>query len=152
MNFENLTNGTNCNCLKNCIENVIDTFVRKTGDSKELKIRDFKTHFERGKEVSDLKNCDEVCGNRGLSIDLWNDNSKGVLLKRYMTTFAISPKLKNHLSIVKLKTNAGKVKQSPLKDEIGGEFHHDLYKSDNFNIDFIELIDNIPLKENVSDK
>ena len=63
MTFETITQGTNCKCLKNCIENIVDTFARRTGDSKEIKIRDFRTHFERGQEVSDLKECDEVCGN-----------------------------------------------------------------------------------------
>jgi hypothetical protein len=149
MTFETITQGTNCKCLKNCIENIVDVFARRTGDSKEIKIRDFKTHFERGKEVSSLNDCDEVCGNRGLSIYLWNDNSKSAILDKHMTTVAIGPKLKNHLSLVKLKAQAGMIKNTPVKDEIDGEYHHDLYKSDSFTLDFVELVENIPLINNV---
>ena len=149
MTFENITRGTDCKCLKNCSENTVDVFARRTGDSKELKNKDFRTRFEGGKEVSDLKDCDEVCGNRGLSIDLWNDSSKDVILDRYMVTNALSPRLKNHLSIIKLKPNTGMVKRTPIKDQLGGEYHHDLYKSDNFAIEMIELIENIPLISNV---
>jgi hypothetical protein len=149
MTFETITQGTSCKCLKNCIENIVDTFARRTGDSKEIKLRDFRTPFERGKEVSDLNDCDEVCGNHGLSVDLWNDNSKGAILDRYMTTLAIGPKLKNHLSIIKLKAEAGLVKNTPVIGQIGGEYHHDMYKSDSFEINFVELIENIPLINNV---
>ena len=145
MTFENISNGTTCNCLRGCAENVKDTFARRTSESKSLKDRDFKTGYERGKEVLDLKDCSEVCGNKGLSIDLWNTQSKDKLLERYRQTYAISPKLRHHLTIIRFKVGCGKLKNTPVRNQIAGEYHYDFYKCDEFKLELIELVENIPL-------
>ena len=150
MTFDNLHENTECNCTSKSQENLTDFFARKVGKAKtELKERDFKTHHERGIMASVLDDCSEVCGKRGLSIDIWNEQTKESILQRFMTTFAISPKLKNHLSIIKFKKGAGVVKHTPVLKPIPNKHHHDFYKSDNFNLDLIELIELIPLKQNV---
>ncbi len=128
-------------------------FVRKVGKAKtELKDRDFKTHYERGIIASSPDDCSDVCGKRGLSIDIWKEDTKDTVLQRFMTTFAISPKLKNHLSIIKFKNNAGVIKHTPILKPIPNKHHYDFYKSDNFTLDLVELVELIPLRQNVQDK
>ncbi len=150
MTFNQLHENTDCDCLLETRENTENLFARKVGKAKtELKSRDFKTHYERGITVTSPDDCLEVCGKRGLSIDIWNEATKVAVLQRFMTTFAISPKLKNHLSIIKFKEGAGFVKHTPVIEPIPNENHYDFYKSDEFDLDLVELVELIPLKQNV---
>jgi hypothetical protein len=149
MTFENMAQGENCKCLKNCTENTVDIFARRTDYTKELKSRDFKCDKDKKREFPNLNDCKAVCGYYGVSIDLWNENSKDILLKRYITTASFSPQHRKNLSIIKFKESAGFIKNTPINEQIGGEYHYDLYKCDNFEIEMIELIENIPLFENV---
>jgi hypothetical protein len=148
MTFDKIAESNNCNCLNGCSEDYTNVFARKVGIAKTLKLRDFKTHHERNKVPSQLNNCKEVCGFRGISVDIWNDESKDIVLKKYFTTIAFSPKYKSNISIIKLKQDAGIVKHTPVNNPLN-EFHYDFYKSDNFVIESIELVDLIPLKTNV---
>lgn len=145
MKFENVTRGTTCTCLHGCAENTTDAFARKTSKSQALKDAHFKSDHERGKEVQNTKDCSEICGKRGVSVDLWNEDSKDDLLNRYMKTFGIAPKYKDNLSIVKFRSGCGVIKNTPTQ-LIAGKFHHDLYKCDEFAIELIELVENIPLQ------
>ena len=149
MTFTNILQGIACKCLDNCRENEENLFARRTGDTKLLKDRDFRTHHERGKVATNPEDCEEVCGLRGLSVHLWNEKSEKDLLERYMTTCGISPKVKNHLSIIKFGSGVGKVKHTPENNILAGEYHYDLYKSDTFAVDLVQLIQNIPLINNV---
>ena len=147
MNFTNLTTSTTCSCLNGAKLDTTSLFARKVGKAKSLKDRDFKSYAEKGREFNDkIQSCANVCGILGLSIDIWNDKSKEDIINRYKTTSAFSPKLKNHLSILKFKENSGKVKHTPVKEPTPNKHHFDFYKSDEFVLDeSIELVELIPL-------
>lgn len=148
MTFENLHIGTDCNCLHRAKPNSTDLFARRVGKAPDLKDRDFRTHHERSKEPDDPDNCSIVCGYRGLSVDLWNDDTKEQILNRYGITNAFAPvigKKKNQLSIIRLNEASGVVKHTPIKGPSPNPYHYDWYKCDNFDLTLVELVDLIPL-------
>lgn len=143
MEFNSISIGHSCNCLSNAIENFTDTFVRKVDATTEFKIRDFRAKYEKDNFVEiESSTCEEVCGNRCLSIDIWNDESKEYIIKKYSVTLGISPKLKpNFIGLFKLNEGSGKVKYTPNQKHGIEIYHYDLYKSDGFTIDMLELIE-----------
>ncbi|WP_025144514.1 hypothetical protein [Pedobacter jeongneungensis] len=144
MQFTKISEGNTCNCLTDTIENNTDKFVRKVTKSPTLKDRDFRTHAERGKVAEDKNDCNEVCGKNALSFEIWNSQSSDLLMKKYLTTLALSPQSKNNLCLVSFKPNSGLTKYTPDQIEYN-EFHYDFYKEDSFSIDSLELIEMIPL-------
>lgn len=147
MEFKLINNGHNCKCLSQSVENYEDTFARKVDATQDFKLRDFKTHHERGVLLED-NSCQGICGFRGISIEIWNDESKGYISNKFSLTFGISPqykKPKSQIGVFKLKEGAGKVKHTPNQKHGVEIFHYDLYKSDTFAIDMLELVEMIPL-------
>ncbi|GAB4036293.1 hypothetical protein [Spirosoma jeollabukense] len=145
MNFTTVSEGHNCNCYNNASENCVDTFARKVSDTKDLKIRDFRTHSERGL-IPDNDSCDEICGYKGLSINLWNDQSKRSVTDKFSLTLAISPMIKkpsSKIGVFKFLPDAGKVKHTPNQRNGVDTYHYDLYKSDEFVIEKVVLIEMI---------
>jgi hypothetical protein len=147
MEFNNLLSDSNCNCLTNCNQDVSSFFGVKT-NKNFLRDVDFTSHWEKsgGREESD---CEKVCGEKGKSMSITqNDktNSKEDVIKIFQQLFPVTPKYKPFLSIVKFKEDAGLIKVTPLKDN---PFHHDFYKCDTFSLTLVELVEVIPLGENV---
>lgn len=146
MNFTILSSDNSCNCHRSASEDLVSSFVRKVEYNKELKARDFKTHHERGK-LPGSQDCKEVCGIRGLSIEIWNDNSREHLIEKYLRSYGISPKLKPKSQIVVFQflEGCGKVKHTPDQKSERNIYHYDLYKSDEFTLEKICLLETIPL-------
>jgi len=136
--FKRVHEGINCNCIEDANENNADLFARKVGDTKDLKERDFRTHYERGK-LSATSDCKEICGLRGLSFEIWSDASRADLMKRYSITSGIQPKAKKQLFIFKIKENAGLVKYTPEQPSGYNAYHYDFFKEDNFTIELLAL-------------
>ena len=144
MPFNKITENTICDCFHGAVEDVTNLFVRSVRKAPDLKDADFRTHFEREKKPNNDNDCDEVCGFHGVSIEIWNDTSSPVLLKKYNYSASISPKFKKNLSIIKFKTNNGLVKHTP-NQIFYNEYHYDFYKEDSFAVSDLELVDMIPL-------
>ena len=144
MPFQKITEHTICDCLSGAVEDVTNLYVRSVRKAPDLKDADFRTHFERGKTPTNENDCDELCGFHGVSIEIWNDISSPVLLKKYNYSASISPKFKKNLSIIRFKENNGLVKHTPDQMEYN-EYHYDFYKDDAFTVSDLELIEMIPL-------
>ena len=97
MNFKNLLAETHCHCLEYSFENTENTFARRSGKTPSPKARDFKSYYESGKIVNDITNCDEVCGHRGVSLEIWNNGSRDKILAKFMQSAEISPQFRKVL-------------------------------------------------------
>jgi hypothetical protein len=146
MSYKSISEGHNCKCLIDAHDNNKDTFARKVGDTKDFKIRDFKTHHERGK-ILETESCEDICGFRGLSVELWNEESKDYVIDKFSLTVKLAPMKKpsHQIGVFKIVENAGKVKHTPNQRHGQEIYHHDLYKSDTFVIENLEIIEMIPL-------
>jgi len=147
MNFTVLSEGHSCSCHAKATENCIDTFARKVGDAKDLKSRDFKSHHERGVPLENAS-CEDVCGHRGVSIFVWNSESKTYILDKFSLTFGISPMIKRpkyQLGVFQVAQGLGKVKHTPNQKHGVEIYHYDLYKCDDFAVENLVLVDLLPL-------
>lgn len=140
MTFNKLHENTVCNCLEGSAENLNDTFARTVTKTTKVKVSDFKSYHECNKSPAD-DTCKSICSYRGVSVDIWNTVSQEAVFKRICKTFEISPGLKKVLLIFKMKQHAGKIAYTPNPEN---PFHHDLYKSDEFDavthIQFVNIV------------
>ena len=143
MGFKKIIDTTPCDCLLDTNSNTTDLFVRKVRKSSDLKDPDFRNHIEKGKTPGNAT-CEQICGYYGVSIEIWNDSSRNILLEKYKYTAAISPKAKNDLCVVRFKESNGVVKYTP-NQQIYNEYHYDFYKDDSFCVADLELIKMIVL-------
>lgn len=143
MHFTKISDNTECSCLIESYLDLSNTFARRVRKAPDIKEGDFKNHYERD-QFPDSDKCKDICGFHGVSVEIWNDTSSEILLKKYQTTANYSPKYKNNLSIFKFKENAGLIKYTPDQIEYN-EFHYDFYKEDSFIVDRLELVKMIPL-------
>lgn len=144
MAFIKITSKTTCDCLSGAVENIFDTFIRKVKHSSNLSNSDFRNYIERGRIAKNDNDCDEVCNLNGVSFEIWNDESKDLLMKKYKLTLTISPKIKNNLCVIKFLPESGVLKHTPNQEEYN-EFHYDFHKCDTFSTSDLQLINMIPL-------
>ena len=131
MTFDDILKDTNCDCFKEIFEDNESLFARKINKPIPLD-KDFASHWERGKRA---ENCKEICGYKGLSINLWNETTKNDVIEKFLTTFSITPKHKDSIFVLKFLPQAGVVKHTPNKHD---ETHFDFYNSDDFSLDMLE--------------
>ena len=152
MNFDELNKSLpeNCDCLEKSIEDLTHTYARHF-NKPTVRSQDMLTKWEKYTNTNafpknlDLNDCVELCGLKGLSVDIWNEESKEAVIQRYLKTFKIiSPKNKNAILIFKLKLSAGKFRHTPREHD---KFHYDFYKADGFTIDLVEVIEFINLSD-----
>ena len=67
--FNQLKEGTNCDCLRGSQVDTENLFVRRMGKNKTPKPRDFQAFWGKRTPKNPL-DCEEVCGLKGVSIDL----------------------------------------------------------------------------------
>lgn len=148
MTFKYLDENTSCNCTSGADIDTTNLYARRIGKVNSLKTRDFKTMFEKGRAINDaLKDCEEVCGNYGLSIDKWNETTKEEVMDKYLTTLKIAPKHKNNVCVIRFDVDAGKTKHTPIKTDPANLHHHDFYKADSFSLEkHVDLVEIIPIK------
>lgn len=135
MEFKNLTNDHNCDCTENSTEDTVNLFALKTMKS-ELRLQDFNSYWEKGRKPQ-RENCKEICSHKGVSISLFNDETKDEVTQIYKSLFPLAPKYKPYLSVVRFYESSGLVKHTP--DE-SNKHHHDLYKCDTFDFTKVNLI------------
>ena len=140
MDFKNLLRDTDCNCLDNAMQDNFRFFARKI-NKPNVTDKDFKSHWEREKRGDD---CETICGLKGLSINEWDENSEKAVIKKFLTTFGISPKHKDSIFVFRFLPEAGLIKYTP-KDK--DSTHYDFYKSDAFTLDMLENHSILPLKD-----
>ncbi len=145
MNFNNILNDTKCECLVKTKQDITIFFARKINKPLPLE-KDFISHWERGKRADD---CKGICGFKGLSINEWNKKTEMVVINKFLTTFAISPKHKDSILIFKFLPNAGLIKHTPTKED---KAHYDFYKSDEFTLEMLENYNIIPLKDFINNE
>jgi hypothetical protein len=131
MIFNDILRDTNCGCIDDTIEDNGNLFARKINKPIPLD-KDFASHWERGKRA---ENCKEICGFKGLSMNLWNETTKNDVIDKFLTTFSITPKHKDSIFVLKFLPNAGVIKKTPTKYDAT---HHDFYKSDEFSLELLE--------------
>lgn len=148
MQFEKILKNTDCKCLDGATENNRDVFARLLKKNEtEIREKSFKSKYEESKEPRD-NSCKSICTNRAVSLALINERNQEKVLKYISSKFKFSPKYKSYfLAKIKLKKNAGIIKQMGSQ-----KFHYDFYKSDEFTIKHIELIEKINMLNNVQDR
>jgi len=135
MEFESIHVDTDCNCIYGASQDIDSIYVRKISNLEVLE-KDLKSHWEKGTRIDD--DCNLICGYKGLSINIWNENSQKSIITKFLLTFGISQKSKSSLYIFKFKENAGLLKHTPTKDD---EHHYTFYKSDNFKPEMLEKVE-----------
>lgn len=137
MEFENILSEHNCNCLENASEDNSSNFAMKIM-KENIRSQDFSSYWEKGKRPNGNNNCDEVCSYKGVSISIFNDDTKEDVINIYKELFPLAPKYKPYLSIVKFYESSGVVKHTP-NDE--NAHHYDFYKSDNFDFTKVDILE-----------
>lgn len=137
MKFYNLKSESECECLKEAAQNVGDSFARKTGKNR-FREYDFRTGYEKAKQPV-TSSCEDICGNKSVSIHMYNQESAALVLERYKRSRAINPTTGRYCVVFKFLRNAGMVRHAPLFDD---DFHYDFYKSDLFDLNtHIEVLE-----------
>lgn len=138
MKFDKIKLNSKCNCLTNTTIDTTSEFMRKL-KKQQVDEKDFLTHWERGIRPN-AEDCQEICTYKGLSINKFLPENENQILQKYKTTFSINPKKGSYCLKFKLNKNTGKVKYTPSQDD---KSHYSLYKSDNFNIKEIIILETI---------
>jgi hypothetical protein len=136
MEFETILSEHNCDCLDNSVEGNTSNFAIKTM-KETLRVQDFYSYWEKGKRPDDNNNCDKVCSYKGVSISIFNDDTKEDVVNTYKELFPLAPKYKPYLSVVKFYDLSGVVKHTPND---GNTHHYDFYKSDTFDYSKVNVI------------
>lgn len=136
MEFENILSGHICDCLEKAVEDNSSNFAMKTM-KENMRVQDFNSYWEKGKRPEDNNNCDEVCSYKGVSISIFNENTKDEVVNVYKELFPLAPKYKPYLSVVKFYDSSGVVKHTPND---GNAHHYDFYKSDTFDFTKVDII------------
>jgi hypothetical protein len=152
MKFDSLHADTDCDCLGKGFENTEKLFSRRIS-KPQMKASDFYSHWERRKRPK-LMDCDNICLFKGISINEWNDNTQAKIIKKYVGGLALQDlndinKIRESVLIFKFKKKSGLLKPSPTKNDPS---HYTFYKDDDFNIESIEVIHTIELKDYVKTK
>lgn len=137
MTFENIKNGHDYDCLgKTSIPKPEEVFLRKLRKDA-VADKDFETHWERGIGV-ESEGCDDICNYKALSINKSSDDIEELIYEHYKTTFTINPKKGGHCLKFRFKVGAGTIIHAPIEN---ADSHHNFFKSDLFNLDYIEPVD-----------
>src|SRR5690606_31835328 len=94
------------------------------------------SHWERGVGV-DSKSCEDICNYKALSINKSSEDIEQQIYEHYKATFNINPKKGNHCLKFRFKEKAGTVIHAPIPN---ADSHYNFFKSDSFDISYIEKI------------
>jgi hypothetical protein len=132
--FNNIINGTTCDCLKDTFADESNTYARVL-NKETLVEKDFLSKWDKGRTVAET--CEEICGDlKCLSVSkVENDAVKQQIVDLYSQIMNLAPKYKRGVLLFKFKVDSGVLKYTP--DE-RNKYHHDFYKSDGFTLEHIE--------------
>ncbi len=149
MDFKKLKNNiNNCNTLANATIPDDKVFIRKLKKADKLSNVDFKTHTELGKEMNESyfsNKCDYFRKMNSVSINSYGLEDRKSVINIYKAKFNVSPNYKKSAVLFKITEDSGMTEYTP---SISDNYHHSLYKEDNFTTDSgIEVIDIIDLRK-----
>jgi hypothetical protein len=151
MTFDSLHADTDCDCLGGAFEDTEKVFARKIS-KPNLRVADFSSHWERNKKPLE-DSCIEICKYKGISVNYWDDLTKQPIIDKYVKSLRLidldSKIVKDSILIFRFKSKMGSLKHSPSKLDPS---HCTFYKSDTFDIQEIDVIDTIELKDYVKTK
>ena len=151
MTFESLHADTDCDCLGEAFEDIEKLFARRIS-KPTLKESDFYSPWERRKRPQ-LLICDNICQFKGISINEWNDDTEKQILSKYVNGLRLQDLdnkiIRESVLIFKFKVKSGVLISSPTKQDSS---HYTFFKSDNFNIEHLEVVKTIELKGYVKTK
>lgn len=145
MTFNNLHIDTDCNCVGKAVEKLENIFARRVR-SNPLKENDFKSKWEKKHPYPGNSDCEVICSHKGVSINLFSDETKDAVIKKFVTRFTFSPGSTAFCCKFKFKQGAGKLKQTGLKDKS----HHEFFKCDTFSLKDLEILDYVDIRKYVS--
>ena len=140
MTFDILHKDTNCDCVGFAEEDLDTRFARKIY-KPFLREYDFRIKEDGS---GNILNCKQLCGLRGISINIWNADSQEAIIQKYKTSTNFSPKNRDSICVFKFNKNAGLTRHTPSNQD---KFHYDFYKSDQFQMDNIEIQEILILKD-----
>lgn len=146
MTFENLHSDINFLCINDLEENTISVFCKKIKQN-ELNISDFKSYWEKGKRPRKNKQND-ICNFKGISCNkLANDlSNESAIVKHYFNLRLFKKKYNgNYLCKFKTKKEAGVFFDN---SKLSNPSHHNFFKSDNFSLEKIEVIEIVKISNN----
>lgn len=147
MTFEKTLKDIDCNCLDDCYEDYKNNYARYLGKNiTNITEESFKSYFEHNKKPKN-DSCPERCSNRAVSFSLINEVNFDAIMNNFEKYFGYSPQFKKYVVIIKFLENAGLLKQYGTNID-----HYDFYKSDEFEIDHLEIIEQIDLNEYVRNR
>lgn len=144
LTYKILQEDTICNCIEGASPDGSTLFGLKI-NKDHLRDADFKSKWEKGTRPSD-RDCRNTCSKKGVSLSIIKDGEKDNVVNIFKSLFPLSPGYKPNFSIVQLSETSGAVKSTPSKLNV---YHHDLYKSDQFNVAHINVIEIISLHSDV---
>ena len=145
MKFTDISSVAHCDCLNDAVENTTDLFARKVNKSPNLRIQDFRNQIEKGRIPVNESDCEEVCGLRGVSVDIWTEESQGTIMQKYQNTLKFSPKAKNNVCVVKFAKDSCLLKYTPYQKPDYNPYHYDLFKEDSFSEESMEVVTMVPI-------
>ena len=148
MTFDSLHIDTECDCLGETFEDTKQIFARKIS-KPNLRVADFRSHWERN--IKPSKNlCIEICRFKGISINYWNDLTRQQVIDKYVKSLRLidldKKIVKDCILIFRFKSEMGYTKSSPTTNDPS---HCTFFKSDTFDIENIEVINTIELRQYV---
>jgi hypothetical protein len=138
MTFSNIQNDTQCDCLKEAVDDFDSHYIRKINKS-ELSEKDFATHWER-QIRKDATDCNDICSLKAISVNYFSTENIPQIVEHYTTTFNFNPKKGCYYIRFRLKKQFGKFKPEPLEND---ESHYSMFKSDDFVINSLEIIETV---------
>lgn len=136
MEFINIFKDSNCNCLENSKEDFASHYAIKTM-KESLRVQDFNSYWEKGKRPNS-NDCKEICSYKGVSISIFNEETKEEVVNIFKELFPLAPRYKPYLKVIKLYDSSGVVKHTPNEVNI---HHYDFYKSDTFEFSKVDIIE-----------
>ena len=130
-----------CSCLQGkieeCRQDTESSFCRKISANR-LRIQDFRSDWERGKrEIGGERvaedDCEAILSLKGISINMYNERTKGAIIAKYRTTFALTRRSAKY-AVFRFQPDAGKVRSSRTDLDPS---HRDFYKCDAFTMDHV---------------
>ena len=151
MKFDSLHADTDCDCLGDTFEDTEKVFARKIS-KPNLRVADFSSHWDRNKRSLE-DSCVEICKYKGISVNYWDALTQQQVINKYVKSLRLidldSKIIKDSILIFRFKSKMGALKYSPSKLDSS---HYTFYKSDTFDIQELEVIDTIELKDYVKTK
>lgn len=144
LTYKILQEDTICNCIDGALPDAFTLFGLKINNDR-LKKADFRSKWEKGTKPAD-GDCKNTCSKKGVSLSVIKDGEKDNVISIFKSLFPLAPGYKPNFSIIKLSENSGSVKSTPSRLN---PYHYDLYKSDQFDVDHITVVEIIPLHTDV---